>query len=91
VSGDAAEVLEPTEGVLDAAVAALAGEYELEDADRPALDHDTKGVPGAAETVPVLMDKVANSAVFVADVTPTARQIHVLNEACGLPICAKAT
>lgn len=58
---------------LEAAVAALAGEYELEDADRPALDHDTKGVPGAAEIVPVLMDKIANSAVFVADVTPIAK------------------
>jgi hypothetical protein len=58
---------------LEAAVAALAGEYELEDADRPTLDHDTKGVPGAAEIVPVLLDKIANSAVFVADVTPVAK------------------
>lgn len=58
---------------LEAAVTALAGEYELEDADRPALDHDTKGVSGAAEIVPVLMDKIANSAVFVADVTPVAK------------------
>jgi hypothetical protein len=58
---------------LEVAVAALAGEYELEDADRPTLDHDTKGVPGAAEIVPVLMDKIANSAVFVADVTPVAK------------------
>src|SRR4051794_382769 len=58
---------------LEAAVATLAGEFELEDADRPTLDHDTKGVPGAAEIVPVLMDKIANSAVFVADVTPVAK------------------
>jgi hypothetical protein len=58
---------------LEAAVATLAGQYELEDADRPTLDHDTKGVPGAAEIVPVLMDKIANSAVFVADVTPVAQ------------------
>jgi len=58
---------------LEAAVATLAGEYELEDADRPTLDHDTKGVPGAAEIVPVLMDKIANCAVFVADVTPVAQ------------------
>lgn len=57
---------------LELAVSALAGEYELEDADRPILDHDTKGVPGAAEIVPVLMDKIANSAVFVADVSPVA-------------------
>ena len=58
---------------LEAAVGTLVGEYELEDADRPTLDHDTKGVPGAAEIVPVLMDKIANSAVFVADVTPVAK------------------
>lgn len=58
---------------LEAAVVALAGEYELDDAERPTLDHDTKGVPGAAEIVPVLMDKIANSAVFVADVTPIAK------------------
>jgi hypothetical protein len=60
-------------GALEAAVATLAGEYEFEDADRPTLDHDTKEVPGAAEIVPVLMDKIANSAVFVADVTPIAQ------------------
>lgn len=57
---------------LELAVSALAGEYELEDADRPILDHDTKGVPGAAEIVPMLMDKIANSAVFVADVSSVA-------------------
>lgn len=58
---------------LEAAITTLAGEYELEDSDRPTLDHDTKGVAGAAEIVPVLMDKIANSAVFVADVTPITR------------------
>ena len=39
---------------LEVAVATLAGEYELEDADRSTLDHDTKGVAGAAEIVPSL-------------------------------------
>lgn len=58
---------------LEEAVAALEGDFELDDADRPALDHDTKGVPGAAEIVPVLMKKIAESAVFVADVTPVAQ------------------
>jgi len=60
-------------GALEIAVAALAGEYDLEDAGRPSLDHDTKGVPGAAEIAPILMEKIANSAVFVADVTPVAK------------------
>ena len=55
---------------LAAAVAAIEGDYEAEDADRPELDHDTKGVAGALEIVPTLMSKIAASAVFVADVTP---------------------
>ncbi len=32
---------------LEEAVASLEGEFELDDADRPALDHDTKEVPRA--------------------------------------------
>ena len=55
---------------LDEAVTAIQGDYETEDADRPELDHDTKGVAGAKEIVPTLMAKIAASAVFVADVTP---------------------
>jgi len=58
---------------LEEAVASLEGEFELDDADRPALDHDTKGVPGAAEIVPIVMEKIAASAIFVADVTPVAQ------------------
>jgi hypothetical protein len=55
---------------LDEAVAAIQGDYEAEEAERPELDHDTKGVAGAKEIVPTLMAKIAASAVFVADVTP---------------------
>jgi hypothetical protein len=55
---------------LEEAVAAIEGDYAAEDADRPELDHDTKGVAGAKEIVPTLMAKIASSAVFVADVTP---------------------
>ncbi|WP_306224940.1 hypothetical protein [Bosea beijingensis] len=55
---------------LEEAVAAIEGNYVAEDADRPELDHDTKGVAGAKEIVPTLMAKIAASAVFVADVTP---------------------
>ncbi len=39
---------------LDEAVAAIKGDYEAEDAVRPELDHDTKGVAGAREIVPIL-------------------------------------
>lgn len=55
---------------LEDAVALIEGDYEAEDAGRPELDHDTKGVAGAKEIVPTLMAKIASSAVFVADVTP---------------------
>ena len=58
---------------LGEAVAAIEGDYEAEDADRPELDHDTKGVAGAKEIVPTLMAKIAASAVFVADVTPIGK------------------
>jgi hypothetical protein len=58
---------------LEEAVKAVEGDFELDDADRPTLDHDTKGIAGAAEIVQVVMEKIAASAVFVADVTPVAQ------------------
>lgn len=58
---------------LEEAVASIEGDYEAEDADRPELDHDTKGVAGAKEIVPTIMAKIAASAVFVADVTPIGK------------------
>lgn len=57
---------------LEMAVAKIAGDYEINDADRPELDHDTKGIPGAVEIAPVVLKKITESAVFVADVTPVA-------------------
>lgn len=59
-------------GALEEAIQALEGDYEFEDAERPSLDHDTKGVGGAREIVPTIMAKVAQSVIFVADVTPVA-------------------
>ncbi|MBP7705082.1 MAG: hypothetical protein KA105_07325 [Caulobacter sp.] len=55
---------------LTEAVKSIEGDFEAEDAERPDLDHDTKGLAGAVEIVPALMEKIAKSAVFVADVTP---------------------
>lgn len=58
---------------LEEAVEALAEDFDLDDADRPALDHDTKGVAGAVEIMPLILEKIAASAVFVADVTPVGK------------------
>jgi hypothetical protein len=57
---------------LEEAIKAIDGDFEFQDADRPSLDHDTKGVAGAKEIVPTIMTKIAASVVFVADVTPIA-------------------
>jgi hypothetical protein len=45
-------------------------ELGLEDAERPALDHDTKDTSGMAEITATILDKISRSAVFVADLTP---------------------
>jgi hypothetical protein len=42
----------------------------LEDADRPEVDHDTKGKPGMADIAHTILNKISESAVFVADLTP---------------------
>jgi len=41
--------------------------------DRPDVDHDTKGVPGMADIAATILNKIAECAVFVADVTPIAK------------------
>lgn len=58
------------------AIKSIEGDFEFEDAERPELDHDTKGVAGAAEIVPTVMAKIAESVVFVADVTPIIATDH---------------
>lgn len=45
---------------------------DLEEADRPELDHDTRGVPGSPDIVATILAKIEAAAVFVADVTPIA-------------------
>lgn len=45
---------------------------DLEEADRPELDHDTKGAPGSPEIVKTILRKIESASVFVADVTPVA-------------------
>lgn len=42
----------------------------LEEADRPEIDHDTKGVPGTPEIAATILSKIDKTSIFVADVTP---------------------
>jgi len=55
---------------LIAATDLAAEDLGLEDADRPEVDHDTKNTPGMADIAATILEKIAKSAVFVADVTP---------------------
>lgn len=57
---------------LEDAISAISAEFEVDDADRPNLDHATKGVSGAADIAHTVLEKIAEAAVFVADVTPVA-------------------
>jgi len=45
----------------------------LDEAERPKLDHDTKGEPGMVEIASTIFRKISEAAVFVADVTPIAQ------------------
>jgi hypothetical protein len=58
---------------LEEAVAQVGQELGLEDANRPELDHDTKNERGMVDIVATILRKIAESAVFVADVTPIGR------------------
>lgn len=55
------------------AIEAVADTLDLEDADRPELDHDTKNAPGMADITGTILDKISESAVFVADLTPIGK------------------
>lgn len=57
--------------IRDALIAALDRiAVDLEEADRPEIDHDTKDVPGSPDIVASILAKIETAAVFVADVTP---------------------
>lgn len=45
----------------------------FEEAERPELDHDTKGVPGTPEIVTTILSKIEQAVVFVADITPVSK------------------
>jgi hypothetical protein len=55
---------------LEIAVRQLNAELSIEEPERQlTLDHDTKGVPGTPDLANTIFDKIAESAVFVADVS----------------------
>src|SRR4051812_15217127 len=59
---------------LEQAINDLKQEPEIEEAGRDVeLDHDRKGVPGSPDLAAVILEKIRNSNVFVADVTPVGQ------------------
>ena len=60
------------EALVDA-IAQVADEIGVDDADRPEIDHDTKGERGMADIAATILNKIAAAAVFVADLTPIAQ------------------
>jgi hypothetical protein len=49
-----------------------AADHGLEHADRPEIDHDTRGEPGMVNIAASILSKIALAAFFVADLTPVA-------------------
>lgn len=58
---------------LSEAISEIAAEIPVDDADRPEIDHDTKGERGMVDIAATILNKIANAAVFVADLTPIAQ------------------
>lgn len=54
---------------LQQAIDELATDLELEEAERPELDHDTKGLQGAPAIAAAILEKIDACDVFVADVS----------------------
>jgi hypothetical protein len=57
---------------LEKALANVANDLQLAAAERPELDHDTKGEAGLVEIANTILAKIDASTAFVADVTPIA-------------------
>jgi hypothetical protein len=55
------------------AITQVADEIGVDDADRPEIDHDTKGERGMADIAATILNKIADAAVFVSDLTPIAQ------------------
>lgn len=48
----------------------IASDPDYEEADRPQVDHDTKGVTGSPDIASTILGKIASANVFIADMTP---------------------
>lgn len=57
---------------LTRAVAEAGEELDLDESERPGLDHDTKGEPGMVSIPDSILSKIDSASVFVADLTPVA-------------------
>lgn len=55
--------------VLEEALSMVAADLDLSEANRPEIDHDTKGEPGLVSIVDTVFKKIEEAAIFVADVT----------------------
>lgn len=55
------------------AIEQINAEMDVNDADRPEVDHDTKGERGMVDIASTILTKIASAAVFVADLTPIAQ------------------
>jgi hypothetical protein len=54
---------------IDEAVASIAEEMDLEEAERPTVDQDTQGVMGSPAIAETIFEKIKNSEVIIVDVT----------------------
>lgn len=54
---------------LESALQVATENLDLSEADRPELDHDTKGAPGLVSIVDTIFKKIEEAAVFVGDIT----------------------
>lgn len=54
---------------LTLALQQVANDLDLTEAERPEIDHDTKGEPGLVSIVDTIFEKINQSAVFVGDLT----------------------
>ena len=57
---------------LEKACELIAAQAEVDESERPEVDHDTKGVAGTPDIVRAIAEKIDVAAAFVADMTPVA-------------------
>ncbi len=58
---------------LKEAISQISDAMSIDPADRPSLDHDTKGAKGMVDIRSVILNKIKRCSLFVADLTPIGR------------------